>query len=847
MRNLRIFAALFLAFGSLVLAQPATATPFEQAQATLATAQQEVIEAQAALVSASAAVQVSSQSLAIAQASYSEALAAWSSSRITIPGTTSTTNQNVVLNGTFNDASNWSNIGMGSNDTILNSNIPRVYNGVLIGSYVYHFVYQAGNFTSPTRQVTFSYDMSNNNTNDGARPQADGYRVEFRTYNAAGQVLNYYNTRDRADSFPWTFFTATYNLNEDAVRWDVGFRLIDNGYWNGNFAGSIDNVSVVTQVTTTSPATYTYGADETAAKDAAYQALQSAQASLSSAIAAKAAAETRLATANAEVVRLTLLVAELAPRLNAPTNLAVVLTESGVDLTWDAPASNSSGVVPERYAIMWSTTNFTENSWAWAHGNTSITIPLEVLDGAGGLGSTFQFAIRADNDTLAVYSPRSNVASVVTQAAPSESPSVSSESPSPTDSASVSTEVSESGTISPAPETTSSPELPTESPSVSEEVSESPSVTPSVSPEPSTSSPPVWDYNVNEGSTLIATAPAGMVVSRVTARYESIDNPSCGADVSSIVGAVFIGQASGVISADNGVFGDSCGGEYKRLVVNFEYAQAIVIPTPVEPTPTPTLPIPPVAPVDPTPQPTPEPSSPQPVEPSPEPTPEPSPEPTPVEPEPTPSPEPEPSPTTTPEPTPTDTPEPEPTETPEPLPTPEPSPEEPEPAPTEDPTPEPSPEPTPEPEPEVEVEPEAPEDLTSDTPIEDVVAVLENVVPTSLTEEQAAVLVSIALETFETAEPGSEEYEQALDLLLVAAQQDDIVLDEELAAIPLIGNVAGAAVEIFNALGNAGADMSPKVREQSEKVVIAAVIVGQVAMTATAAATSAAASAARRP
>jgi hypothetical protein len=137
--------------------------------------------------------------------------------------------------------------------------------------------------------------------------------------------------------------------------------------------------------------------------------------------------------------------------------------------------------------------------------------------------------------------------------------------------------------------------------------------------------------------------------------------------------------------------------------------------------------------------------------------------------------------------------------------------------------------------------------VTSNTPIADVAAVIENVVPTSLTEAQVEVLVSVALQTFETAEPGSEAYEQALELLLVAAQADDIVLDEELAAIPLIGNVAGAAVEVLNALGNAGADMSPKVREQSEKVVIAAVIVGQVAMTATAAATSAAAAAARRP
>jgi len=104
-----------------------------------------------------------------------------------------------------------------------------------------------------------------------------------------------------------------------------------------------------------------------------------------------------------------------------------------------------------------------------------------------------------------------------------------------------------------------------------------------------------------------------------------------------------------------------------------------------------------------------------------------------------------------------------------------------------------------------------------------------------------------ALETFATAEQGSEEYEAALDALLIVAQADDIVVDEELAAIPLLGNAAVAAVEVFNALGNAGADMSPQVREQSEKVVIASVIVANIALTATSAATSAAAVAARRP
>jgi hypothetical protein len=62
---------------------------------------------------------------------------------------------------------------------------------------------------------------------------------------------------------------------------------------------------------------------------------------------------------------------------------------------------------------------------------------------------------------------------------------------------------------------------------------------------------------------------------------------------------------------------------------------------------------------------------------------------------------------------------------------------------------------------------------------------------------------------------------------------DDVELPEELAAIPLIGDVAGAVLEVFNDLGNVGADMSPQVREQSEDVIVAAVIVGQVALAAT--------------
>jgi hypothetical protein len=201
---------------------------------------------------------------------------------------------------------------------------------------------------------------------------------------------------------------------------------------------------------------------------------------------------------------------------------------------------------------------------------------------------------------------------------------------------------------------------------------------------------------------------------------------------------------------------------------------------------------------------------------------------------------------------PTPTPAPTQSETPKPVETPTQTPVTPAPKPSEPPVvveEKPTPEPTKEPEPVVEepTMPEEPsilsvEDLPEEITAEVLMEVdLQEIVATDLTEAQAEALVEAAFETFETAEQGSPEYEQALDALYVAASQDDIVLDEELAAIPLLGDALGGAVELANFLGNAGADMSPDVRETSEEVVVAAVIVGQVAMTATAAATSAAA------
>jgi hypothetical protein len=147
------------------------------------------------------------------------------------------------------------------------------------------------------------------------------------------------------------------------------------------------------------------------------------------------------------------------------------------------------------------------------------------------------------------------------------------------------------------------------------------------------------------------------------------------------------------------------------------------------------------------------------------------------------------------------------------------------------PAPEPEPGPTPEPEPEPTPPTELPAEVTAEN-LQDLD--LEQIDPTTLTPEQAEMLVEAALETFETAEPGSPEYEQALDALFLAAEQDDIQLPTELAAIPGLA----AAVELVNFLGNAGADMSPQVREESKKVVVTAVVAAGAAIQSAAAAAS---------
>ena len=109
---------------------------------------------------------------------------------------------------------------------------------------------------------------------------------------------------------------------------------------------------------------------------------------------------------------------------------------------------------------------------------------------------------------------------------------------------------------------------------------------------------------------------------------------------------------------------------------------------------------------------------------------------------------------------------------------------------------------------------------------------LAQIDPQSLSKEDMALLTNDALKTFETAMEGSAEYNQALEQLMIVAQADDIVISEELASVPVLGSTIVGLTNAFNALGNFGADMSPKARHKAKQEVVAAVIVTQIATTA---------------
>lgn len=83
------------------------------------------------------------------------------------------------------------------------------------------------------------------------------------------------------------------------------------------------------------------------------------------------------------------------------------LSDGNVQVTWTAPTGSNIDV--ERYAVSWSTSSA---GWGVATGNagdanalnTTIVLPASLFESTGGLDTSYNFSVRADNDSLAVYS-----------------------------------------------------------------------------------------------------------------------------------------------------------------------------------------------------------------------------------------------------------------------------------------------------------------------------------------------------------------------------------------------------------------------------------------------------------
>jgi hypothetical protein len=162
--------------------------------------------------------------------------------------------------------------------------------------------------------------------------------------------------------------------------------------------------------------------------------------------------------------------------ISTPINLRLQVENNEVLLKWNNPGE---GATVERFAIMWQTN--TTNGWGIASYDKSIAIPMQIIISSAGYG-TIYFSVRADNDTLHLYSGWSNQVTLeITTPTPTPTPSP---------------------TASPTATNTANP-LPSPSTTPSQTIVETPSPSPSpfVEPSPSPTPQPV----VSDTATPVAT------------------------------------------------------------------------------------------------------------------------------------------------------------------------------------------------------------------------------------------------------------------------------------------------------------------------------------------------------
>jgi hypothetical protein len=83
--------------------------------------------------------------------------------------------------------------------------------------------------------------------------------------------------------------------------------------------------------------------------------------------------------------------------MRSPTNLEATAYDGRVALSWDAPEVDEGYAPVERYAVF-----FTDDNWQTSRAIASTTTWAVVYNLENG--TTYQFRVRADNDTLGVYS-----------------------------------------------------------------------------------------------------------------------------------------------------------------------------------------------------------------------------------------------------------------------------------------------------------------------------------------------------------------------------------------------------------------------------------------------------------
>ena len=302
----RLTTAVLLALGpSLLAADLAYSSDLEQAQADLVAAQQELADAQEALTTASAVVVSASQAVASASADVESSAQSGSLTETFANGVMQTGVQ-VLLNGSTPIAST------GNPYLARHSFTANVTAGVIyVDQYPADFEIKP---PSPATYVEF-YTYARNGNQIVTVTFTDNTTDTFINYNGVGNSAcpNYECL---------ITYTAPEGKQIQSLRFPSDFDIF-----------MIDNVTFTTEV---------YNSD-------LVQILNDATAVYDQAVVDEVAAQERYDLAVSEVARLIQLIDDLTPYLNDPSSLEATVTESGIVISWSAPAIKN--ISPERYAI----------------------------------------------------------------------------------------------------------------------------------------------------------------------------------------------------------------------------------------------------------------------------------------------------------------------------------------------------------------------------------------------------------------------------------------------------------------------------------------------------------------